>query len=119
MDHFVHTAYRQAAQVAVCQNLGILHYSYSVSQISYIWYIFFSQVAKENVLSPLAKLTKGIQNIGASLKKGGEEIGCNAELEVAAAGAFDRDAAASEVAAANDLRERARNTSSKTKFIIL
>ena len=42
-------------------------------------------------------------------------------MEVAAAGAFDRDAAAaaSEVAAANDLRERARNTSSKTKFIIL
>ena len=117
MDHFVHTAYRQAAQVAVCQNFGIVHYG--VSQISHIWCIFFSQVAKENVLSPLAKLTKGIQNIGASLKKGGEEIGCNAELEVAAAGAFDRDAAASEVAAANDLRERARNTSSKTKFIIL
>merc|ERR1719188_1066515 len=41
-----------------------------------------AQVAKENVLSPLAKLTKGIQNIGASLKKGGEEIG-NAEVEIA------------------------------------
>ena len=41
-------------------------------------------------------------------------------LEVAAAGAFDRDAAAaaSEVAA-NDLRERAMITSRKTKFIIL
>ena len=63
----------------------------------------------------MAKLTKGIQNIGASLKKGGEEIG-NAEMEVAAAGVFDHDAASE---AANDLKERARNTSSKTKLIIL
>ena len=78
---------------------------------------FFIQVAKDNVLSPLAKLTKGIQNIGASLKKGGEEIGGNAEMEVAAAAAaFDHDAASE---ASNDLKERARNTSSKTKFVIL
>ena len=68
------------------------------------------------MLSPLAKLTKGIQNIGASLKKGGEEIG-NTDVEVAASGAFDSHPNAA--ADASDLKERARNAASKTKFIIL
>ena len=70
----------------------------------------------EGSKNPLASALQGIQNIGASLKKGGEEIG-TADVEVAAAGAFDSHDETN--AAADDLKERARNTSSKTKFVIL
>ena len=70
----------------------------------------------EGSKNPLTSALQGIQNIGASLKKGGEEIG-TADVEVAAAGAFDSHDETN--AAADDLKERARNTSSKTKFVIL
>ena len=70
----------------------------------------------EGSKNPLTSALQGIQNIGASLKKGGEEIG-TADVEVAAAGAFDNHDETN--AAADDLKERARNTSSKTKFVIL
>ena len=70
----------------------------------------------EGSKNPLTSALQGIQNIGASLKKGGEEIG-TADVEVAAAGAFDSHDDTN--AAADDLKERARNTSSKTKFVIL
>ncbi len=71
-------------------------------------------MAKENVLSPLAKLTKGIQNIGASLKKEG---GPSTEVEVAAKEAFAPVDGNDEKE--DDLKERARNTQSRTKFLIL
>jgi hypothetical protein len=71
------------------------------------------KVAKDNVFSPLAKLTKGFKNIGESLKKGGEE-----GVTDIAPGAFSADAFTVD-GQEDDLKERALNTSSKTQFLIL